>query len=201
MLSRKDTEFSSLQWMSRICASSRRYTPANEQSAYPPSPAPHGTRAPIEERDDGFVHLGGRAGVQERIDVVGAPARVGVVTHVEAGVQPLVDDCGARVALAMHVQLLFVDENRDRHPLGLERPDQAGGHSLKIAQVGWLTDHRTVVNRDGDAPHRRLSRQGGWDEDERQYGCTRTYSHRQLHVSRRKRITFPCAMRSTSASR
>ena len=80
-----------------------------------------------------------------------------MVADVEAGVQPLLDDRGARVTLAVDVQLLLVDEDRDRHLLGLERSDQTVRDPLEVPEVRRFADHRTVVDRDGDAADGRLA--------------------------------------------
>ena len=75
-----------------------------------------------------------------------------MIPQFEPGVEPLIEDRGAGIALAGHVELRFVDEDRDGDLFDLKRSDQPVGDALKVPKVGHLVDDGAVVDGDGDAP-------------------------------------------------
>ena len=108
--------------------------------------------------------------ILELIDrhVARALVRIRVVADLEAGIEPLLDNRRASVALARHVQLTLVDEDRHRNLLDLKRSDEPVGDALEVPEVGHLIHDRTVVYGDGDAPRcRRLCVHAGQRKRER----------------------------------
>src|SRR5688572_17960214 len=78
--------------------------------------------------------------------------RISMIADLETGIAPLPQCLGARIALAVNVELPFVDEQYHRDLFGFERTDQAGGDSLKSLEVAAVAHYRTVVYSDGYAP-------------------------------------------------
>jgi hypothetical protein len=57
-----------------------------------------------------------------------------VIADLETRVPPLPEDLGARIALAVHIQLPLVHEQDNRNLFGLEAPDQPGADLSKPAR-------------------------------------------------------------------
>ena len=108
--------------------------------------------APFEDR--ARDHFAFHDVIGELIDrnIAGALVRIGVVAHLEAGVEPLLDDRGPGIALPGNVQLTLVDEHDDRNLLDLEGSDQSIGDPLEIAEVRHLVHDGAVVDGNGHAP-------------------------------------------------
>ena len=75
-----------------------------------------------------------------------------MIPQFEPGVEPLIEDRRAGIALSGHVELRFVDEDRDGDLLDLKRSYQPVGDALEVPKVGHLVDDGPVVDGDGDAP-------------------------------------------------